>query len=335
MRRLFATAVLAVFTFVLHAPAAVFTVTSTANTGVGSLRQAITDANDAAGADVINFNIQGTGVQVIALSSALPVITGPVTIDGYLQQPGASANTLSSGNNAVIRVELRGGGTGSTSGASGLAITAGNSVVRGLAINGFPGRGIDLSGSGNNRIEGCFIGTDAAGTAPLGNRVGVAVNGPGNIIGGTTPAARNVISASSNPFGDFNSHGISITGGSGNLVQGNFIGTDKNGTAILPNNGAGVALSSTATTTTIGGTSSAARNIISGNNQGISVSSSGATVQGNIIGLDVNGTVRLPNSASGVSLISGVNTIGGAVAGAGNVISGNNGSGIVMDGGPA
>jgi len=58
-------------------------------------------------------------------------------------------------------------------------------------------------------------------------------------------------------------------------------------------------------------------------------------VQGNIIGLDVNGTVRLPNSASGVSLISGVNTIGGAVAGAGNVISGNNGSGIVMDGGPA
>ena len=182
------------------------------------LRQAITDANGAAGADVINFNIQGTGVQVIALSSALPVITGPVTIDGYLQQPGASANTLSSGNNAVIRVELRGGGTGSTSGASGLAITAGNSVVRGLAINGFPGRGIDLSGSGNNRIEGCFIGTDAAGTAPLGNRVGVAVNGPGNIIGGTTPAARNVISASSNPFGDFNSHGISITGGSGNLI---------------------------------------------------------------------------------------------------------------------
>ncbi|MDQ3625942.1 MAG: hypothetical protein M3372_02280 [Verrucomicrobiota bacterium] len=87
MRRLFATAVLAVFTFVLHAPAAVFTVTSTANTGVGSLRQAITDANDAAGADVINFNIQGTGVQVIALSSALPVITGSVTIDGYLQQP--------------------------------------------------------------------------------------------------------------------------------------------------------------------------------------------------------------------------------------------------------
>src|SRR3989442_1046304 len=77
----------------LAATAATFTVTNTNDSGDGSLRWAITNANGTAGTDLIAFNISGTGVQTITPLSSLPYITDPVTIDGYTQ-PGASANTL-------------------------------------------------------------------------------------------------------------------------------------------------------------------------------------------------------------------------------------------------
>src|SRR5690349_24377722 len=78
---------------------AVFTVTGTADTGAGSLRQAILDANAAPGADTIQFAIPGSGVQTIRPATLFPVITDAVTIDGYTQ-PGASPNTLTVGTNA-------------------------------------------------------------------------------------------------------------------------------------------------------------------------------------------------------------------------------------------
>src|SRR5215203_5146753 len=83
-----------------------FTVINTNDTGAGSLRQAITDANNTSGADVINFNIAGTGVHTIAPESALPQITEAVTIDGY-SQPGAKPNTKAVGSDAVLKIELR------------------------------------------------------------------------------------------------------------------------------------------------------------------------------------------------------------------------------------
>ena len=82
-----------------------FTVINTNDTGAGSLRQAITDANNTSGADVINFNIAGTGVHTIAPESALPQITEAVTIDGY-SQPGAKPNTKAVGSDAVLKIEL-------------------------------------------------------------------------------------------------------------------------------------------------------------------------------------------------------------------------------------
>jgi hypothetical protein len=70
-----------------------FTVFNTNNTGAGSLRQAIVDANNNPGPDRIKFEIPGNGLQVIRLTTALPTNAGPVEIDGFTQ-PGSSPNTL-------------------------------------------------------------------------------------------------------------------------------------------------------------------------------------------------------------------------------------------------
>jgi hypothetical protein len=112
------------------ASAATFTVNTTADSSVGSLRQAILDANAAPGTDTIDFAIAASGVQTISPTTALPDITDPVIIDGYTQ-PGTSTNTLAVGDNAVLLIEL----DGTNAGATGLNITAGNSTVRGLVMN--------------------------------------------------------------------------------------------------------------------------------------------------------------------------------------------------------
>src|SRR6187399_2127950 len=80
-----------------------YTVTSTADSGAGTLRQAILDANANSGADTIEFNIAGSGVHTITPATALPVITSPVTIDGYTQA-GSSPNTqpVGQGLNTVL-----------------------------------------------------------------------------------------------------------------------------------------------------------------------------------------------------------------------------------------
>jgi hypothetical protein len=173
-----------------------FTVTNTNDGGAGSLRQAILDANFTDGASVINFNISGTGVKTIKPTSALPTITEPVTIDGYTQ-PGASPNTKAVGNDASLKVQLD--GTNAPQGTSGLEIVTSNSVVKGLVVNRFPFSGIFVLGpTFGTRVEGNFIGTDPTGTIDRGNGLdGVDIQGDAPsqaVVGGTTPAARNLIS---------------------------------------------------------------------------------------------------------------------------------------------
>src|SRR5205807_10553612 len=113
--------------------------------------------------DMISFAIPGGGVQTISPASALPTITDPVIINGCTQA-GASANTLSLGDNAVLLIELDGTNAGTN--VPGLAISGGSSTIRGLVINRFTGVGLRLElNSGNNLVEGNFIGTNAAGTA--------------------------------------------------------------------------------------------------------------------------------------------------------------------------
>jgi parallel beta-helix repeat protein len=301
------------------------TVVNTNDSGLGSLRQAIICANAAAGADTISFNIPGSGVHTISPTTALPNITDPIVIDGYTQ-PGAAANTNGSGlgDNAVLLVELNGS---SAQSANGLQISGGNSTVRGLVINHF-GDGIAIQTNGGNTIEGNFIGTDTSGLLARANFIGVGLESGNNQVGGTTPAARNVISGNSN-------NGIALdTATTSNTIQGNFIGTTASGTAALAN-GNGIFVGGT--NNTVGGTTAAARNVISGNSfDGVTLSfvgvdnTSGNVVQGNYIGVDVTGVTAVPNS-SGVRVFASGNTIGGSAAGAGNVIAFNHGDGIEID----
>ena len=309
-----------------------FTVTNTNDSGAGSLRQAILDANSMGGG-TINFNIPGAGVHTISPLSALPQITQSVTIDGYTQ-PGSSVNTNppTMGINAILHIELSGVNSGSNFG--GLIINAPNCTVRGLVINRFVGDGIRVC-TGGNVFEGNFIGTNPAGTMALGNGSG-AVGGidfgfcgtPATCtVGGTTPDARNLIS------GNIGS-GIGLGNGSGNTVQGNLIGTDVTGTKALGNTGVGV--SSGGSNDLIGGATVDARNIISANNRGIDLGGgSNHTVQGNFIGTDIRGTVALSNPNVGVNTQGTNNLIGGLTATPGtppgNLISGNNGgSGVIL-----
>lgn len=319
--------------FVSPGLASTFTVTSTTDSGPGSLRQAILDANANLGADTISFNIPGTGVHTIGPVTVLPTITDSVVIDGYTQPGSSPNNPPTMGINAVLKIELSGAMAPPNSNFTGLTITASNCTVRGLVINSFQHDGIDIQGSASdgNVIEGNFIGTNTAGTAALPN--GSAGNGgiilgfngdaTNTTIGGTTPAMRNLIS------GNVGS-GILFGNAGPNTVQGNLIGTDVTGTLALGNSGVGVTLNSS--NNLIGGTTVDARNIISGNNRGIDLGNgSNNTVQGNFVGTDITGTMGLSNPNGGVNINAGSdNVIGGLTATPGtppgNLISGNDGN---------
>ena len=272
-----------------------YPVTNTNDSGAGSLRQAIIDANGHSGPDNISFNITGSGVRTITPAGELPVITSPVTIDGYTQ-PGSSANTLVGGDNAVILIELN--GTNAGSGISGLTLGSGSagSTIRGLAINRFTANGIVVQ-SNSNTISGNFIGTNASGTGALGNLLdGISLQASSNTIGGTTTAARNVISANGG-------HGISLGGGSAvvqnNVVQTNFIGTDVTGTQLLGNGGDGV-FAISATNNAIGGTITLAgtppANLIAGN------AGSGVGAAEGVSRLSIKGNSIHSNGGLGIDL---------------------------------
>jgi CSLREA domain-containing protein len=207
-----------------------------------TLRAAIQEANDnnnPTEQDLINFNIPDSvdpGVKTISPTSNLPNIEEPVIIDGY-SQPGSSVNTLAKATNAKLLIELNGNNTLSR----GLNVLASDSVVKGLVINRFSGIGIEIAPFGdlvtNVKVEGNFIGTNAAGTSALANDVGVDLFATANsTVGGTSRATRNLISG--NEF-----EGIFIEGGGpfgqgsadNNLIQGNLIGTKKDGIQPLGN----------------------------------------------------------------------------------------------------
>jgi hypothetical protein len=306
-----------------------FLVTNTNDSGAGSLRQAILDANATTDADAIKFAIPGTGVQTIKPSTPLPPITRPVTIDGYTQKD-AHPNTKTVGDDAVLKVELDGINVPND---NGLEIsTSDGSVIRGLVINRF-GEGVFVHGdSVANRIEGNFIGTNPTGTLDKGNNFdGVSIDGGAseNVVGGATPDKRNVIS------GNSDGGGIGVfVGNSINRVQGNYVGTDKSGTKDLGNNFGGINVID-ASGTMVGGTTAASRNVVSGNDDvGITIVHSQATkLLGNRIGTTAGGAGALGNDLEGVNISGSSGTLlgDGTTAGS-NTVAFNGRDGINVNG---
>ena len=223
-------------------------------------------------------------------------------------------------------------------------------------ISGNLNDGILLYASANV-VQGNFIGTDAAGTTtvdsygkPLGNGVGVEIDASSNTIGGTTSNSRNVISG--------NGTGVEIygPGTSGNVVEGDYIGTDDTGTTTTDANGNslgnsmyGVWIDNGPSDNTVGGTIAGSGDVISGNGIGVALVGmpssnfdaipSGNLVVGNRIGTDFSGTTAYDSRGNPLGNTEGLfiswamnNTIGGAASGSGNVISGNSGAGIEIAG---
>ncbi len=397
-----------------------FSITTTADTGIGSLRQEILDSNAAIpGPNTIDFDVpvtdpgydSATGVWTISVLSALPSISVPVTIDGTSQTTSYST--------PVIDLD----GTSAGIGTNGLALAAGSggSQILGLMIENFNNAGIDVTSAGNtigggaanpanlisgntqdgvlltgsgatgnlvvgnfigtamtgktavanatgveiasgasgntiggttsgarnvisgntsygvetdtsaagNVIEGDYVGTDGTGNAPLANTVGLWIFTSSNTIGGTATGAGNVIAANTGVSYDGGTVSQVLINASDNLVQGNLVGLGADGLALPGPIGTGIVINQTFGAT-IGGTTAAARNVVSGNVYGIGlIGASANLIEGNYVGTDPTGTVGIGNTngfgtGNGIALESSPdNTIGGTATGAGNVISDN------------
>jgi len=306
-----------------HLAAATFTVVNTNDSGAGSLRQAILDANANPGMDTIAFNIPGAVVHTITPASNLDAITDPVLVDGYTQ-PGTSQNTAAVGTNAVLRIELDGSAVGGAFGI-GLNVTAAGCTVQGLVVNGWA-TGIHTFGPGGNVIRGNFLGTDPTGTFAKPNGNAVIVSAPNDLVGGGTPADRNLVSG--NTAGVF-SGAIQFDSLVPGAVQGNLVGTDATGMLAIPN-AEGIYTNGPVT---IGGSVSGTGNVISGNSLDGLFIQGAVVIQGNLIGTTADGSGPLGNGQSGINLheISNV-TIGGQGDGDGNVIAYNGGAGVLVSG---
>lgn len=330
---------------VLSSSGKTLTVTSTADSGPGTLRWCLENATSG---DAIVFDssvFPPTSPTTITLSSGLPSLTrGNITIDA------SDAGVIVDGSDLTDRRH------------SGLFVTSDGNVVKGLQIRNFPGNGVSITsgakyniiggdrtqgsgpmGEGNlisgnngtgiyiadvgtmhNTIIGNFIGTDSSGKEALGNQgngVQVVDGASYNRIGGMARGERNIISANGQ-------HGIGLLGRevSGNSVINNYIGTDSSGTRRMGNGGEGIAIECGAFNNLI------ESNVISDNKRGgLYISDWGTsynTIIGNFIGTDVSGTLPLGNGGYGVSvgfMGASFNRIGGTTLAERNIVSGNSG----------
>jgi parallel beta-helix repeat protein len=225
-------------------------------------------------------------------------------------------------------------GTAAQGNLIGVVVGGANNTIGGNVLSGNQSRGLEIQGSSatGNSVVGNLIGTDATGTADLGNG-GDALRVEGaslTVIGGTSAAERNVVSGNGG-------HGILLHNSTNNTVRGNYAGTNAAGTAAIANGIDGIAVDGGGANT-IGGPGAGEGNLASGNtNQGISIfgvdfpSTTGNIVQGNKAGTNFDGTAAIPNGGEGIRMHNALNTtVGGTAVGAGNLVSGNTSSGVTV-----
>jgi hypothetical protein len=305
-----------------------------------TLRAAIQESNaTVAVPDNIEFAIGVGGLQTIQLTSNLPTVSSPVTIDGYTQTGSVSnSNTGFTALGGTLNIVLDGENFKT------LVIDAGSSTVTGLVVQDAGGNGITLQ-SGDNHITGNYIGTDATGALAVPNRgAGVSIeSGDTNAIGGVGGAERNLISGNDGTFADQGvlAYGVWVKHGTGTTIQGNLIGTDATGTNDLGNQLSAVRVGDftpSAPDTIVGGSAPNAGNVLSGSggsNQGWGVfvgpqAGTGVKILGNRIGTDVTGTAAIGNNPDGIELLNDEIVEVGATD-AGNLISGNVANGLYLN----
>jgi titin len=280
--------------------------------GTTATARNVISGNNWSGIDIANF---GT--------------TGNVVEGDYIGVAASGSAALGNGNSGVAVYD------DASNNVIGGTVSGSGNVISANSVHCCEHDGVYLSDTWGNVVAGDYIGTDSTGTVGLGNgdyagayeSSGVVITGGAdhNTIGGTTAAARNIISSNQDD-------GLAIgLGAYDNVVEGNFIGTDVTGTHDLGNNNIGIHLDD-AYNNTVGGATTAARNVISANeSQGILITTgAGTVVEGNFIGTDVTGAKPLGNDGSGIGVERGseYNTIGGTTAAEANVLSANGYDGV-------
>lgn len=261
---------------------------------------------------------RGFGINIIGASTA-----GNRVLGNFIGTAANGSDPLGNGSDGVIM-------NGSPS-----SIIGGSAVGARNVISANVGDGIEVTGAGatGTQILGNRIGTNAEGTADLGNGyLGIRIRdgASGTVVGGNSGAGEgNLVSGN-------DSGGLMVDGADSSVIQGNRIGTGVNGIVALGNSGAGVAVSGGSLNTQVGGNSTVGLgNLVSGHTTSVGISVDGVTtadtwVYGNVVGAVVDGSTALGN-LTGIQVNDTVGTLVGSIdTGEGNLVSGNIENGIVV-----
>jgi CSLREA domain-containing protein len=246
-------------------------------------------------------NVIGGGISAIGVSG------GTVTIEGNYIGTDTTGTVVLTDASTVVGVSV--------------ANTAGTSILRNVIAGRNPVR---LTSATGTVIRGNLIGTDPTGNTETGAENAIAIfTSSGTIVGGTSPADRNILTG--------RGERVRISASSNTIVSGNYLGVSASGSTafVSPQAGAGVLVVGTGTGNVIGGSAAGAGNVIAGNvstgNNGGGInlnSASNVTVLGNLIGTDAAGTAILGNAGWGIRINAGSHIIGGTGANEGNTIAG-------------